>query len=360
MVEAEGDLVVKDEVLFEMETDKALVEVGAPADGVLLKILVSAGSVKVDSVVGWIGEPGEILESPSDTAQSTAKSPERPAEQIEPGSQPARIVATPAARRRAVELGVDLASVQGSAPGARITQEDVERAAVLRGAVTEESSSGLANRKVLIERLTATWQSVPHIHIARHLDVSGLAEAKKNLAGTRTSVTDLILWVLARILPQFPELTTVWDGHRLIRTNKINLAIAVDTSRGVVAPVISSENTLTLANVTNKRRELVEAAEARRLRAEDLQGGVFTLTNLGMQGVDFFAPLVNAPQTAILATGKMGQVPVVADGALAIGWRMWVNLAVDHRVTDGVAAARFLERLQVEVTKLPEELGAHS
>jgi pyruvate dehydrogenase E2 component (dihydrolipoamide acetyltransferase) len=359
-LKAEGDLVVKDEVLFEMETDKALVEVGAPADGVLLKILVSQGPVKVESVVGWIGKPGDILEDLSDKPIPAVERFENFALREESRFQPGRVVATPAARRRAAELKIDLASLHGSTPSARIVQEDVERAAALRSSATEESPPRLENRKLLIERFTTTWQSVPHIHVARYLDVDGLMEAKKDLTGTGTSVTDLILWVLARILPQFPGLTTVWEQDRLIAASKINLAFAVDTSRGVVAPVIASEGALTLASVTARRRELMEAAQARRLRAEDLQGGVFTLTNLGMQGVDFFAPLINAPQTAILATGKISQVPVVSDGALAVGWRMWVNLAVDHRVTDGMAAAQFLEQLQVEVTRLPEKVGEGS
>lgn len=356
-LKAEGDLITKDEVLFEMETDKAIVEVGAPADGVLLKILVSGGPVKVESVVGWIGKPGDILD---DIPNKPAAAPEHSGGIVEregPKLFPARIVATPAARRRAAELGIDLATVQPSAFGARIVQEDVDDEA-LRSKSAEDFSPDLAGRKVLIDRLTSTWQSIPHIHVARHLDVNGLVEAKASI-GTRASVTDLILWVLARVLLKFPELTSIWEGDKLIAANKINLAFAVDTSRGVVAPVIASEATLSLTGVAARRRELMEAAKARRLRAGDLQGGVFTLTNLGMEGVDFFTPLINAPQTAILATGRINQVPVVSNGSLAIGWRMWVNLAVDHRATDGMAAARFLEQLQIAVTKLPEKLAEH-
>jgi pyruvate dehydrogenase E2 component (dihydrolipoamide acetyltransferase) len=356
-LKAEGDLVTKDEVLFEMETDKAIVEVGAPADGVLLKILVSGGPVKVESVVGWIGNPGDILDDIPNKPAPAAEHSGGIVVREGPTLIPARIVATPAARRRAAELGIDLASVQPSAPGARIVQEDVDRAA-LRSGSAEDFSPDLASRKVLIERLTTTWQSIPHIHVARHLDVDGLMKAKASI-GTRASVTDLILWMLARVLPKFPELTTIWEGDKLIAADKINLAFAVDTSRGVVTPVVASEATGSVTSVAARRRELMEAAKARRLHSRDLQGGVFTLTNLGMQGVDFFTPLINAPQTAILATGRMNQVPVVSNGSLAIGWRMWVNLAIDHRVTDGMSAARFLEQLQIAVTQLPEELGEH-
>jgi pyruvate dehydrogenase E2 component (dihydrolipoamide acetyltransferase) len=360
-IKSEGDVVAKDDILFEMETDKAIVEVEAPADGVLLKIVTAEGPVKVESVVGWIGQPGDVI-SDAQRVQPTMAVAENvtiPIALNEPEARLGRIVATPAARRRAAELGVDLKSVASCASGGRISQEDVERFST-RTATSGEPAAHLADRKILIERLTTTWQSVPHIHVARLLDASGLAGAKKKLAGTGISVTDLLLHILAAVLPRFPELSMVWGGGKLIPATQINLAFAVDTSRGVVAPVISSANALGLADLSKKRLKLSEGAQACRLRPEDLQGGVFTLTNLGMQKVDFFAPLINSPQTAILAAGKMDQVPVVIEGSLAVGWRMWVNLAVDHRVSDGMAAARFLEQLQIEVGRLPENLEPHS
>jgi pyruvate dehydrogenase E2 component (dihydrolipoamide acetyltransferase) len=356
---AEGDRIAQDEVLFEMETDKAIVEVVAPVEGLLLKILVAEGPVKVESIVGWIGQPGERIEDIPDAQPQVVKPAEVLLEVPESKPAPSRIVASPAARRRAMELGIALEGVQSATPGGRIAQEDVERAFTIQAAETK-TSPGLASRRVLIEKLTATWQSVPHIHIARHLDVSGFIDAKKMLAVAGISMTDLILWVLARTLPLFPELSMVWQKNQIVAATNINLAFAVDTNRGVVAPVISSANALGLEELSRRRRELMEATEARRIGPGDLQGGVFTLTNLGMQGVDFFIPVINAPQTSILATGKMGQVPVVSGGAITIGWRMWVNLAVDHRVADGMAAARFLEQLQVEVAKLPETLAEHS
>jgi pyruvate dehydrogenase E2 component (dihydrolipoamide acetyltransferase) len=360
-IKSEGDVVAKDDILFEMETDKAIVEVEAPADGVLLKIITAEGPVKVESVVGWIGQPGDVIREPPSVqpTMAVAENVAIPIARNEPEARLGRIVATPAARRRAAELGVDLKSVPSSASGGRISQEDVERFST-RTAIIGEPAAHLADRKILIERLTTTWQSVPHIHVARLLDASGLAGAKKKLAGTGISVTDLLLHVLAAVLPRFPELSMVWGGGKLIPATQINLAFAVDTNRGVVAPVISSANALGLADLSKKRLKLSKGAQARRLRPEDLQGGVFTLTNLGMQKVDFFAPLINSPQTAILAAGKMDQVPVVTEGTLAVGWRMWVNLAVDHRVSDGMAAARFLEQLQIEVGRLPENLGLHS
>lgn len=359
-LKAEGNSVAKDEVLFELETDKAIIEVVAPEDGILLKIEVPSGPVLVDSIVGWIGGLGDTVKEASPKQVEDAEPPMPTIAQNDSKHMQSKIVATPAARRRATELGIDLASIRVSAPGTRIVLEDVERAIILPNSSPEELTSRLLSRKVLIERLTSTWQSVPHIYIARCLDATGLMKAKKHLVGAGTSVTDLILWMLSKILPDFPELTMIWGAGKLHLADSISIAFAVDTNRGVVAPVVASETMLSLASVTARRRELMEAAQAGRLRVEDLQGGVFTLTNLGMQGVDFFTPLINSPQTAILATGKMSQAPIVVDDVIAVGWRMWVNLAVDHRVTDGMAAARFLEKLQSAVTKLPEELGGYS
>ena len=184
-------------------------------------------------------------------------------------------------------------------------------------------------------------------------------EAKKKLADTEVSVTDLLLHLLAMLLPRFPQLSQVWKGDELIPATETNLAFAVDTDRGVVAPVISGANALTLKERIQKRRQLADAARTHRLRLVQLQGGVFTLTNLGMQQVDFFAPLINSPQTAILAIGKMRQVPVVTNGVVCVGWRMWANLAVDHRAADGMAAAQFLEQLQMEVGQLTKTLDAN-
>jgi pyruvate dehydrogenase E2 component (dihydrolipoamide acetyltransferase) len=356
----EGDLVAKGEALFEMETDKAVVEVEAPAGGVLLKILSAPGPVRLEAVVAWIGQPGEAIDSganaPSSSASvaPTASAPLLKA-QKEVGSPEGRIVSTPAARRRAAELGVNLEDVSRFIGGRRIAEEDVGQFAAARagGSETQKHEPQLAPRKALIERLTNSWQSVPHMQIARLIDAAQLAEVKTGWAKVGVSVTDLLLHALGKVLPNFPQLTMVWNGDKVMSAEKINLAFAVDTERGVVAPVIPTANEMWLTELSKKRRELTQAARARRLRPQDLEDGVFTLTNLGMQNVDFFAPVISSPQTAILATGKIDQVPVVANGAVTAGWRMWANIAVDHRVADGVIAGKFLEYLQIELVRLP-------
>lgn len=321
-VKAEGDRVAKDDPLFEMETDKAVMEVPALDDGVLLKIVTSSGSVRPDQVVGWLGNAGEQIEA----APAPVKN---------------RIAASPAARRRALELSVDLASVTGTGPDGRIIQEDVERTAPATPAID------LSRRKTLIQRLTATWRSVPHFHVARKIDAEPLLRRQAGV-----SITDLLLYALARLLPRHPALCHVWTGETLTAATGMHLSFAVDAERGVIAPVIRDAGRLSIAALSTERKRLAELARLGRLSAADLDGGVFTLTNLGTAGVDFFTPVIHHPQTAILATGRIVQEPVVADGVIGMGSRMWLNLAVDHRVADGAPAGRFLSDFETNLKDL--------
>jgi pyruvate dehydrogenase E2 component (dihydrolipoamide acetyltransferase) len=349
----EGESVTRDSLLFELETDKALLEVPAPAEGVLLKIMTGAGPVRVEEVVGWIGAPGESIK-PATAARSpeAAAGPFRAPDAVPPPLSRTTSPSTPAARRRAAELGLELAGIAGSGPGGRITQEDVEVAAAGRTVGTEPSISSLRPRGELARAVTLAWQTVPHIHIGRRLEADGIARASEQLRSRHISVTDLLLFALSRLLPSFPELTQTWDGDRLVPASAMNIAFAVDTENGVVAPVIQNAASLTIDQIGGRRQELAGAARAHRVRLADLSGGVFTLTNLGMEGADFFAPIINSPQTSILATGRMMQEPIVRDGSVRVEWRMWANLALDHRVTDGAIGARFLVKLQERMNQL--------
>jgi pyruvate dehydrogenase E2 component (dihydrolipoamide acetyltransferase) len=343
-LKTEGEVVTKGEILFEMETDKVVFEMPSPADGVLLRTLVSEGTVKVHDVVAWIGESEEELDETCDIQHPkiTVTAPRVVPEAAVP---PQRIIASPAARRRAMELGINLASLTGTGQGGRVTEQDVERAA--------QAGSSLESRRAIARQLSVAWREAPHIHIGRELDAAGLAAARVKYPAA--SFTNLFLYAVAKVLTSFPQLTQVWSDENLQQATGIDVCLAVETPKGVLAPVIRSADKLSFDELRCRQRQVTEAARVGRLKLDELEG-VFTLTNLGMYSADFFAPILNHPQTAILATGRVKQQPVIDSGTIGTGWRVWVNLAVDHRVTDGAYAARFLEEFQQKLNRLPDEV----
>jgi pyruvate dehydrogenase E2 component (dihydrolipoamide acetyltransferase) len=333
----EGDPVQLGETILELETDKALFEVPSPAEGVLVRVLLEQGDVAVESVIGWIGEPGETVPDGQPPVPKPAATDSLMPMVAEPREEARRIVATPAARRRAVELRVDLARVKGTGPAGRITQEDVE---TLVQSVRGSSRTGLA------KQLMISWQNVPHIHICRRLNAGPLVEyrATARARGMEITFTDLLLFTVARTLLEFVTLRSVWDGEQVVPGTRMNIGFAVDAGDTVLTPVLEDADALSLDDLASKRRVLAKAAREKRLKAS--AEAAFTITNLGMYGVDLFAPVIRAPETAMLAVGRVTQEPVVRDGVVVAGWTVWTNLAVDHRVTDGATAARFLEALE--------------
>jgi pyruvate dehydrogenase E2 component (dihydrolipoamide acetyltransferase) len=307
-LKAEGEVVAKEDLLFEMETDKVVLEVPSPAAGVLLRTLVANGIAKVNDVVAWIGEPGEVFdETPAAKAaetalQAPAKAPQMPAEAA---VAPQHIIATPAARRRGKELGVDLASINGTGQGGRITEQDVEHVA--------QADSSPASRRAFAREWSLAWREAPHIDIGRELDAIGLVTARVKYPAAW--FTDLFLYVVAKVLPSFAQLTQVWVGENLQKAAGIDVCLAVDTSKGVLAPVLRAGDKLSFDELRQRQRQITSAARAGWLMLEELQG-VFTLTNLGMYSADFFTPILNHPQTAILAIGRVKQQPVIMSGTV--------------------------------------------
>jgi pyruvate dehydrogenase E2 component (dihydrolipoamide acetyltransferase) len=343
-----GDLVARDELLLELETDKAVIELPAPADGTLLRITRDSGEVAVDLVIGWIGTPGEPIPDQNPASPKVDRSiPVHQEVATTPAIPP--LAATPAARRRAKELGIDIRGVKGSGPepGNRITEQDVE------SHVANNSDSVVSSRRMLAEHVTHAWQTVPHIHIVRLMDVEALVKAKEVLSTDPNPIgyTDLVLSTVAKTLMQFPQLRFSATPEK---TASISLAFAVDTENGVVAPMIQEANLLSLAELSRMRRKLTSLALSRKLRPEHLQTANFTVTNLGMLGVDLFTPIINTPQVAILATGQLKQQAIVEAGQIRPGWRMWATLTADHRHIDGALAANFLSAWQVEMNSLSE------
>lgn len=343
-LKSQGETVQQGETVYELETDKAVLEVPAPEDGVLLTILLEHGDAAVDSIVGWIGAPGETVPDDCVAAGQTPATTWLQGHEVrKPESRHGRVLGTPAARRYANELGISLGTVTGTGPAGRITLEDVEAAA---------EANSAKGRSALARQVTSSWQNVPHIHVYRRMDAEALVACRTaaRAEGIDASFTDLILFAAARVLPRFPSLTMQWNGDGPKPSPRLSIGFAVDAGDVVLTPILEESDTVTLKELTRKRRALTEAARAKRLRANE--SAAFTITNLGMYGADFFAPILRLPDTAILAIGRIKQDPVVKDGVVTTAWMMWANLAVDHRVTDGATAARFLDALERSFSEL--------
>jgi pyruvate dehydrogenase E2 component (dihydrolipoamide acetyltransferase) len=320
----EGDAVAKGEPLLEVETDKVTVEIEAPADGTLGAITAADGiEVPVGTVIAHVLASGEAAVA---------------------AVAPRRRLASPKARRVAQERGVDLDSLAGSGPNGAVVAADVES----KQGVTRDDDVGSVWR-VMAERTQRSWQEVPHFVLWRDVDASRLeswrAAARKKTGGERISHTDLLVKVCAEALRRHPRVGASWRDGSIVPAPGVNVAIAVATDDGLVAPVVHRADALELAAISARRQEIAEAARAGRLRAADVQGGTFTISNLGMYGVDGFQAIVNAPQAAILAVGRILERPVAQNGDVVVRPMLTLSVSFDHRVVDGARGAEFLDTL---------------
>jgi pyruvate dehydrogenase E2 component (dihydrolipoamide acetyltransferase) len=361
----EGESVRKGEPLLEIETDKAVVEVEAPGDGILAGITADVGAViPVGETIGWLVAPGErppakAATAPAARATSAAQAAAAAPAQARPSTAPgvaAQI--SPKARRLAKELGVDIAQIHGTGPDGTITSEDVQAAANAKGAAApaalaaataaHEPLSQLA--RLMAERTTQSWTSVPHFFLVQSVDAGALIDAQKKLSrgsapGTAPSITDLLIKLLARVLEKHPRMNASWTGDGIRSNPDINISVAMAVKDGVVGAVIPKANKEPIATLSVLRRELTERARAGRLRPADISGGTFTLSNLGMYKVNAFTAIITPPQCAILAVGAIADAVVPVDGKPDIRPMMTMTLSSDHRVVDGARAAEFLGEL---------------
>jgi pyruvate dehydrogenase E2 component (dihydrolipoamide acetyltransferase) len=355
---ADGAAVAAGQLVVELETDKATVELEAPSAGVL-RIVASEGDVvAVDGVLAEIqgaggaetterAYAGSLAPEPAPAAVDGRARPSLPAPDADGRPRP---IASPAARRIARERGTDLAAVQGSGPGGRIVARDVGLAATDEAAPRDDRL-----RTAVVAGITASWQQIPHVHIGGELAADGLVAARAATPpDAAVTVTDLLVVALARALADVPELNALLrpDGS-VHRSPAVHLSLAVATEGGVVAPVLRDAGALTPVEVARERRRLVDAARQGALDGHDLAGGTCTLSNLGAHPVDFFAPVVSGPQVAMVATGRVADRPVVVDGMLGVRPRMWANVALDHRAADGEAGGRLLAALERQIALLP-------
>jgi pyruvate dehydrogenase E2 component (dihydrolipoamide acetyltransferase) len=375
----EGDRVTKGEPLLEIETDKAVVEVEAPADGILAGIKASEGSdIPVGQTIAWIVAPGETppieteSTAPAARASSHAKAESSPAA-VTPASGSALVSAasaktSPKARRLAKELGVDLATVRASGPGGEILASDVQAAASAPAASgAPEKSSGSIEvpsslGRIMAERTTQSWTTVPHFFVTREIEATALNQYRERVMAeierthqVRITHTDLLVALTARVLLKHPRLNASWTAGGILLHDHVNMGIAIAVNDGVVAAVVHNAHTASLAEIAMQRRDVAERARVGKLRPADIADATFTISNLGMYQVDQFCAIITPPQAAILAVGSIADRVVVVQGQPAVRPMMALTISCDHRVADGARAARFLADL-ADATREPAKI----
>lgn len=381
-LKAEGDEVAQDEPLYELDTEKVTQEVESPATGVLLRIVAPEGSeVPVGApicVIGAVGEEVVVSASPAPAAQAPAAAPAAPAAEAPKveAAPDGRVKASPLARRMAKERGVDLAAVVGTGPDGRVVAEDVERAAAGEApaaapvpaatpavapvpAPAEAETVKLSRvRRTIARRLSEAWQA-PHFAVSMTADMSRVVQLRETLVArtpegaARPTYSDILTKVCAVALLRHPALNAHYVDGEIRRFPTANVGMAVAIPDGLVVPVLRGVEAQTVPALAAARQELVARTRAGELTPADVDGGTFTISNLGMYGVERFFAVLNPPQVAILAAGAIGDHPVVEAGEVVVRPRMEMTLSCDHRAVDGATASEFLRT----VRELLEEPG---
>ena len=370
----EGQAVAKGEPLMEVETDKATVEIEAPGSGILSQVTAKAGDqVPVGQRIAYILTPGE--ESPPETVPAGRSAPPIQEEKKQPApaakitstavapvaSSAGRLLASPAAKRIAKEKRVELASLQGSGPEGSVLVRDVLRALAETARQNTIASSGqqivplTPMRRIIGERMARSKQIAPHFYMSTDINMREVirlrAEWQEGSKNQKPSFNDFILHACARTLKNFPALNSSFTDVGIQRHRDIHLGIAVALEEGLMAPVVRNADHLHLAALAARTRELVSKAQGKKLLPLDYEGGTFTVTNLGMLGVDSFTAIINPPQCAILAVGRIAERVVADDGMFAIKPMITATLSADHRVIDGAVGARFLQEVKDRLEK---------
>jgi pyruvate dehydrogenase E2 component (dihydrolipoamide acetyltransferase) len=371
-IKKEGDTIQKGEILLEVETDKAVVEIEATAGGILGGVRSRAGDVvPVGTTIAWILAPGEAVPAESTDAAApaaramteqrpattTPAAPVAPARAAAPA--PAEVQISPKARRLAKELGVDIAAVRGTGPDGTITSDDITAAAKAREAAPAPAPSpatpatGLSTiARLMAERTTQSWTQVPHFFLVREVDATALNElrAKRGPSiekerNVKLTHTDLMVAIVSRVLKKHPRMNAMWNGQSIQTNPDINISVAMAVTDGVVGAVIPKADAASLGDISVQRRDLAERARSGKLRPSDVANGTFSITNLGMYNIDAFSAIIAPPQAAILAVGRIGDRVVAVNGQPIVRPMMTLTLSSDHRVVDGAQAALFLNDL---------------
>jgi pyruvate dehydrogenase E2 component (dihydrolipoamide acetyltransferase) len=387
----EGDRVKKGEIIAEVETDKADIEMEAYASGVVRKILASEGQVApVGTVIAVIAEEGEDVSGVlAGKAPVAAPAPTRPAAPraeapapAEPRAPAERVKASPLARRLARERGVDVRLLRGSGPGGRVVRADIERAAApaapaaaaaaprpavaaapvpaapavaVPAAVAAAAAAGEAVpltpiRRAIATRMVQSKAPVPHFYLTLDADMTRAQELRASLNAhdetLKLTVTDILLKACALTLPKHPYVNASFAGDKIQFHREVHVGIAVALDDGLITPVLRDVHRRALTQIAREARDLAERARNRKLKADELSGGTFTISNLGMFGIEEFSAIIVPPEAAILAVGAIQDAPVAEEGRVVIRPRLRLTLSCDHRVVDGATGARFLADLK--------------
>ncbi len=391
-VKSEGDAVAPGDVIAEIETDKATMEVEAVEEGVLAKIVIPAGTenVPVNEMIAVLLEEDEdasaldgflkqgandgapkqdMKDKPAETAVNKASSSSSPMPQNASFSN-GRIVASPLAKRIANQNNVNLSQVSGSGPNGRVVKADVEKA-MKSGTSLSSSSPSMASgvdaraladaygmeyeplkntgmRKVIAKRLLESKQTVPHFYLSVECQLDNLLQARASVNGEaggayKLSVNDFVIKAVAEALQKYPAANVAWTEDAILQFKHSDVSIAVATESGLITPIIKKAETKSLREISTEMKELAGKAREGKLKPEEFQGGTFSISNLGMFGIDTFSAIINPPQSCILAVGAGKEKPYVKNGAVAIGTFMTVTLSTDHRSVDGAVGAEFLQ-----------------
>jgi pyruvate dehydrogenase E2 component (dihydrolipoamide acetyltransferase) len=401
----EGDTVKSGQVVCEIETDKATMEVEAVDEGKVGRIVVAEGAegVKVNAVIAVLLEEGETevpkdaaapaaapaAAKPAPTAAPAAAAPAAapkpaPAAAAAPAPQPAaasggaRIFASPLAKRIAADKGLDLSRIKGSGPNGRIVKADVESAkpaapatapAAARAPRAAPPAGGqpvlvapgdtrvphTSIRKVIARRMLESKQTVPHFYLTVDLEIDALLAARQAInavaekKGSKVSVNDMMIKACAKALRDHPECNASWTEDEMIQYGAVDISVAVATDRGLITPIVRSADMKGLAQIATEMKDLAARAKVGKLKLDEFQGGGFTISNLGMFGINSFAAIINPPQAMILAVGMGEERAVVRKGQMVVRNMMSCTLAVDHRVVDGAMGAQYLQTLRAYV-----------
>lgn len=336
----EGDVIKKGDLLVEVLSEKATYDLESPASGILKKIVVREGTeAPVNAVIALIAAPDEEV-SEEELRAEVGKEVER----VE-----RKILASPAAKLLAREHGVDLSTVEGSGPEGRIVQEDIRKAIERTEAIlapVKEVIPLSSYRKTSAERVSRSFRTAPHSTVVMEVDVS---EARALRDELQVSYTAILVKAAAISLVEYPLINSTIEKDQIKIFQDVNIGVATATKKGLVVPVIHNADKKNLKQIDAEMKMLAEKARQEKLSREELTGGTFTITNLGMYGVEFFIPIINPPEAAILAAGRAVEKPVAVDGKVETRLLMMLSLSYDHRIVDGAPAAEFLGKIKQKI-----------